>query len=31
MAFGVSISGKKPVATVTVGSVTIPIYACQGR
>lgn len=28
MAFGVSISGKKPVATVTVGSVTIPIYAC---
>ena len=27
MAFGVSISGKKPVATVTVGSVTIPIYA----
>jgi hypothetical protein len=25
--FGVSISEKKPVSTVTVGSVTIPIYA----
>jgi hypothetical protein len=27
MAFGVSINGKKPAATVTVGSVTMPIYA----
>lgn len=27
MGFGVSNSEKKPVATVTVGSVTIPIYA----